>query len=72
MKVLDFDGNEFLSLDDIEFADVPCTVKRRSLRTPQKEWWDEGEAPRRFHRAQARRNRLSNQEWMFVDELDAE
>lgn len=68
MKVLDFDGCEFLSMDEIEFADTPRTVTRRVLRRSKKAWWDNEDAPRRFRRPKVRRPRVDRRLWEPIDD----
>jgi len=55
MKLLDFDGSEFLSVDDIEFIESDLPVRRSAPSRDNREWWDEEDAPRRVRRSKVRR-----------------
>jgi len=55
MKLMDFDGSEFLSVNDIEFIESDLPVRRSSPSRDNREWWDEEDAPRRVRCSKVRR-----------------
>ncbi len=52
MKVLNFDGSDYLSMDDVEF-DSERIARSRGSRS--RVWWDEEDVPRRFRRKKVKR-----------------